>query len=121
VRKHLATLDGAELEQALADEGIGWVVADATAADALAAEGVDDDRFGTDVDLPRAEVLHRGSLLTVWQLAPSAGDPARSPADRLPLLVLLALAWSTAAGTVAGAALGLAKRRSTSRQLRPDG
>lgn len=121
VTEHLATLDGAELEQALADEGIGWVVADAMAADALAAEGVDDDRFGTDVDLPRAEVLHRGSLLTVWQLAPSAGDPARSPADRLPLLVLLALAWSTAAGTVAGAALGLAKRRSTSRQLRPDG
>lgn len=121
VTEHLATLDGAELEQALADEGIGWVVADGAAADALAAEGVDDDRFGTEVDLPGAEVLHRGSLLTVWQLPPPAGDPARSPADRLPLLVLLALAWSTAAGTVAGAALGLAKRRSTSRQLRPDG
>jgi hypothetical protein len=121
VGQHLATLDGEELEQALADEGVGWVVADAAAADALGAEGVDDDRYGTEVDLSGAEVLHRGSLLTVWQLPAPEGDAARSPADRAPFLVLLALAWSLAAGTLAAAGLGLAKSRSSSRQLHRDG
>jgi hypothetical protein len=121
VTRHLATLEGRELERALAQEGVGWVVADDAAAAALAAEGVDDDRYGTGVDLPGAEVLHRGSLLTVWALPTPAGDAVRSPADRLPLLALLALAWSVAAGAVAAAALLLAKRRTSSRQLRPDG
>jgi hypothetical protein len=124
VGEHLASLDGRELEQALAGEGIGWVVADHAAAAALADVGADDDRYGTEVDLPDAAVLHRGSLLTVWQLPP--GDEAvRSPADRVPFVVLLALAWSLAAGAVGvalvAAGLRLAKSRSSSRQLRRDG
>ncbi len=124
VGEHLASLDGRELEQALAGEGIGWVVADHAAAEALAAVGADDDRYGTEVDLPDAAVLHRGSRLTVWQLPP--GDEAvRSPADRVPFVVLLALAWSLAAGAVGvalvAAGLRLAKSRSSSRQLRRDG
>jgi hypothetical protein len=124
VGEHLASLDGRELEQALAGEGIGWVVADHAAAAALADVGADDDRYGTEVDLPDAAVLHRGSLLTVWQLPP--GDEAvRSPADRVPFVVLLALAWSLAAGAVGvalvAAGLRLAKSRSSSRQLHRDG
>jgi hypothetical protein len=124
VGEHLASLDGRELEQALAGEGIGWVVADHAAAAALADVGADDDRYGTEVDLPDAAVLHRGSLLTVWHLPP--GDEAvRSPADRVPFVVLLALAWSLAAGAVGvalvAAGLRLAKSRSSSRQLRRDG
>jgi len=121
VQQHLATSDGPELEQALADEGVGWVVSDGAAVDALAADGVDDDRYGTEVDLPGAEVLHRGRQLTVWALPPPDGDPARGPADRLALLVVLALAWAAAAGIVVVAALAQARRRITSRQLRRDG
>lgn len=121
VTAHLATLDAGELEQALADEGIGWVVADRAASDALAADGVDDDRYGTEVALPGAEVLHRGSLLTVWALPPSEGGAAPSPADRRPLLVLLVLAWSMAAGTVVAGGLGLARSLTRSRQMPRDG
>lgn len=125
VEQHLETLEGRELEQALADEGVGWVVVDHAAAEALAAVGVVDDRYGTEVDLPDAEVLHRGSLLTVWQLPPHGDEAERGPADQVPLLVLLVLAWSLAAGTVgvalAAAGSGWAKSRSSSRQLHRDG
>ena len=64
VARDLATLTGGDLEQALASEGIAWVVADLETVDALAAEGLDAPGLGSLPDLPDAEVLHRGALLT---------------------------------------------------------
>ena len=60
VARDLATLTGSDLEQALAGEGIAWVVADLETVDALAAEGLDAPGLGSLPDLPDAEVLHRG-------------------------------------------------------------
>ena len=82
VARDLATLTGRDLEQALASEGIVWVVADLETADALTAEGFDAPGLGSLPDLPDAEVLHRGELLTVWELPDRDGDPG-SPADRV--------------------------------------
>ena len=118
VARDLATLTGRDLEQALASEGIVWVVADLETADALTAEGFDAPGLGSLPDLPDAEVLHRGELLTVWELPDPDGDPG-SPADRSVTLAVLLAAWTLAGGAVAAALIARGRRRWTSsRQMR---
>ena len=122
VEQDLGTLTGSDLEQALASEGIEWVVLDREAAAALEAQGVDVAEQGGAVDLDGARVVHRGSLLTVWELEPSTRPVVRGPADTLVAHLLLALAWVLASLTVAGAAYRSVRSRSTDRrQLRGSG
>ena len=117
--RDLATLTGGDLEQALAGEGIAWVVADLETVDALAAEGLDAPGLGSLPDLPDAEVLHRGELLTVWELPVVDGADPRAPADRPASLAVLLAAWTLAGGVVAAALVARGKRRWTSsRQIR---
>ncbi|WP_191280324.1 hypothetical protein [Nocardioides flavus (ex Wang et al. 2016)] len=119
VGHHLATLEGPALEQALAGEGIGWVVLDREAAAALAAQEVDAPGYGGSVELGSAEVLHRGTLLTAWQLATPTGHVTPGPADTAPARALLALAWGLAALTLLTALYRSVGTRVTSRrQLR---
>lgn len=107
----LATLRGPALEQALAREGVGWVVLDVEAARALGASGLEETGFGADPDLGDARLLHEGTLLEVWELSP---DEAGSREVRGPVgSGLLALGWAAALFTLAGAALSLATRRTT--------
>ncbi len=114
----LDTLTGAELEQALSREGIGWVVLDAEAARALAAAGVDDAQYGLDPDLPHARVLHDGEVVTVWEL-PRRGEASPVGSLGTPARVMLGLGWLTAALAVAGAALVAGRRGGdTWRQMR---
>jgi hypothetical protein len=121
VASDLATLQGDELERALAREGIGWVVLDTSASGALAAEGVDDPQYGTDPALGDARVLHEGEMLTIWELPQASGSPDAGSLGALRLL-MLGLAWAAAAGALAWAALSLAiSRRNTWRQMRRSG
>lgn len=119
VAKQLATLHGRELERALTGEGVGWIVLDHEAARGLTAQGVDAQQYGSEVDVPGGEVLHRGNLLTVWELPPGGGEPEPRPSDRPLALVLLVLAWTIALATVAAAAYRRVQTRCTAwRQLR---
>lgn len=121
VAAHLDALGGVELEQALAREGIGWVVLDTEASQALAAEGVDDPRYGIDPILGDAQVVHEGELLTVWEL-PGDGTASQVAPRGTPRLLLLGLAWLAAAVVLAGAALSWGiSGRNTWRQMRRRG
>lgn len=103
VARDLATMTGGDLEQALASEGIAWVVADLETTDALRAEGFDAPGLGSVPDLPSAQVLHRGELLTVWELPVPEGSASRAPTDRSVTLAVLLAAWTLAGGVVAAA------------------
>ena len=119
VARDLATLTGDDLQQALASEGVAWVVADLETVNALAAEGLDAPGFGSLPGLPDAEVLHRGELLAVWELPVSDGTDPRAPADRPATLAVLLAAWTLAGGAVAAALTVRGNRRWTSwRQIR---
>ncbi len=119
VARDLATLTGDDLQQALASEGVAWVVADLETVNALAAEGLDAPGLGSLPGLPDAEVLHRGELLTVWELPVSDGTDPRAPADRPATLAVLLAAWTLAGGAVAAALTVRGNRRWTSwRQIR---
>ncbi|CAB4958643.1 unannotated protein [freshwater metagenome] len=104
VASALGSLEGVELEHALSAEGIGWVVLDSEAAQALVAAGANDTRYGLDPVLAQARVLHEGETVTLWEL-PRQG--AASPRDsmRMPARVVLGLAWLAAAVALAGAVL----------------
>lgn len=119
VARDLATLTGGDLEQALAGEGVAWVVADHETVEALAAEGLDAPGVGSLPDLPDAEVLHRGELLTVWALPVVDGAGPRTPAERPASLAVLLAAWTLAGGAVAAALVARGRQRWTSsRQMR---
>ncbi len=117
VARDLATLAGDDLERALADEGITWVVVDLEATADLAAEGLDAPALGSVPALPDAEVLHRGDLLAVWELRGHDGAGAAGPAGRPASLAVLLGAWALAGGAIAAAALRLGTRRRPARRV----
>ncbi|NYE38750.1 hypothetical protein F4692_003901 [Nocardioides cavernae] len=119
VGRELDTLDGPALEDALAAEGVGWVVLDEEAADALVAQGVDGSAYGIGVDLGDARRIHAGQRLTLWEVGPPDGGAVVTGRLSGPQRAALALAWLLAAGTL-GAALvdRLRVGWNTSRQMR---
>jgi len=95
----LVSLRGEDLESALRDEGIAWVVVDREAQQALPAR-VPAPEMGADL------VIHDGDLLTLWEVP----GPTARPETGLGTAVLLGAAWLAAIGTL-GASLVLAGRR----------
>lgn len=118
VGRDLDALEGDALADAVAAEGVAWVVLDEEAADALVAQGVDESAYGGAVDLGAARVLHQGELLTLWEVGPPRSGEV--VADRLsgPRRAALALAWLLAAGTLGAAIVsGVRARWNTGRQM----
>lgn len=115
VARVLETMRGDDLQSALSEEGIGWVVVDHGAARAVAAES-----GAAPVGIDGAELLHGGQRYTLWELDPDTAE-AR-PGRELPgttILLLLALAWTAAAAIVALAATRLLLARTGRWEMRP--
>ncbi|WP_224273976.1 hypothetical protein [Nocardioides lacusdianchii] len=117
VASALGSLEGVELEHALSGEGIGWVVLDSEASQALVAAGADDTRYGLDPVLAQARVLHDGKTMTLWEL-PRQGAASPRGSLGIPARVVLGLAWLAAAVALSGAVLVRGRRAwDTSRQM----
>ncbi|MDZ5661898.1 hypothetical protein SFC79_09010 [Nocardioides sp. S-58] len=109
----LGTLTGAELTQALRDEGIGWVVVDREATRAVAAETGEEPP-----DVAGAVEVHGGRLYTLSRLGPGDVADPEPPGGRRLAYALLALAWASAAAAVVLAAARLVLVRTGRGEMR---
>ncbi|WP_167288962.1 hypothetical protein [Nocardioides seonyuensis] len=115
VARILRTPDDEGVEQALRELGIAWVVVDHEAERALGASAP-----GLSATPGDSEVLHRGDLLTLWEL-PAEEVRASDPwTGRVPELLLLVLAWAAAGGALCMALVQLWRvRRPVARKCDP--